>query len=121
MKKITPDLSKTGVGALLAAGMAAVLASTCCIGPLVLITLGFSGAWLANLTALSPYRPIFIVLSLVALWLAWRRIKPRAAVCAPGEVCAAPPVQRSYRALFWFTAGLVALTLVMPRLLPLFY
>ena len=49
-----------GRGALAAGGLAAILASTCCLGPLVLITLGFSGAWIGNLTALEPYRPIFI-------------------------------------------------------------
>ena len=56
-----------GRGALAAGGLAAILASTCCLGPLVLITLGFSGAWIGNLTALEPYRPIFIGVALVAL------------------------------------------------------
>jgi len=50
-------------------GLGAVLASLCCLGPLLLLALGFSGAWLANLTALEPYRPIFIILSLIALFL----------------------------------------------------
>ena len=63
-----------GRGALAAGGLAAILASTCCLGPLVLITLGFSGAWIGNLTALEPYRPIFIGVALVALFFAWRRI-----------------------------------------------
>jgi mercuric ion transport protein len=31
-----------GRGALAAGGIAAILASTCCLGPLVLVTLGFS-------------------------------------------------------------------------------
>ena len=31
-----------GRGALFAGGLAAILASTCCLGPLVLITLGFT-------------------------------------------------------------------------------
>ena len=33
-----------GRGALFAGGVAAILASTCCLGPLVLLMLGFSGA-----------------------------------------------------------------------------
>jgi mercuric ion binding protein len=41
---------------------------------LVLIALGFSGAWIGNLTVLEPYRPIFIGAALVALFFAWRRI-----------------------------------------------
>src|SRR3970282_2820415 len=52
--------TQKGRGALVAGGLAAILASACCLGPLVLITLGFSGAWIGNLTALEPYRPIFI-------------------------------------------------------------
>ena len=59
-----------GRGALAAGGLAAILASTCCLGPLLLITLGFSGAWIGNLTALEPYRPIFIGVALVALFFA---------------------------------------------------
>lgn len=35
---------KTSRGALAAGGLAAILASTCCLGPLVLVALGVSGA-----------------------------------------------------------------------------
>ncbi|MFV2325740.1 mercuric transporter MerT family protein, partial [Escherichia coli] len=51
---------QNGRGALFAGGLAAILASTCCLGPLVLVALGFSGAWIGNLTVLEPYRPLFI-------------------------------------------------------------
>ena len=60
---------KTGRGALFTGGLAAILASACCLGPLVLIALGFSGAWIGNLAVLDPYRPIFIGVALVALFL----------------------------------------------------
>src|ERR1700726_2043704 len=85
---------------LLAGGAAAILASTCCLGPLLLITAGFSGAWISNLTVLEPYRPLFIGAAFAALFLAWRRIWRPAVACAPGEVCAAPPISRTYRRLF---------------------
>ena len=45
---------QNGRGALFAGGLAAILASACCLGPLVLIALGFSGAWIGNLTVLEP-------------------------------------------------------------------
>src|SRR5438445_4692239 len=64
----------SGRGALMAGGLAALLASTCCLGPLVLVTLGVSGAWIGNLTALEPYRPVFLGAALVAMFLAYRRI-----------------------------------------------
>ena len=40
--------------ALLTGGIAAILVSTCCVGPLVPLMLGFSGAWIGNLTVLAP-------------------------------------------------------------------
>ena len=42
----------------------AILASTCCLGPFVLLLLGISGAWISHLTALAPYQPFFLVASL---------------------------------------------------------
>ena len=76
--------SQKGRGALLAGGVAASLASTCCLGPLVLIALGFSGAWIGNLTVLEPYRPVFIGAALLALFFAYRRIFRPAQACKPG-------------------------------------
>jgi len=37
----------------------AILASSCCIVPLVLVTLGASGAWIGNLTVLESYKSLF--------------------------------------------------------------
>ena len=113
--------SQTGRGALIAGGLAAILASTCCLGPLVLVALGFSGAWIGNLSALEPYRPIFIGAALVAMVVAWRRIYRPAQQCKPGEVCAIPQVRTIYKVLFWIVAALVLVALVFPLLAPLFY
>jgi len=46
---------------------AAVAASACCTIPLVLVTLGIGGAWIGSLTALAPYRWIFVSLAVGAL------------------------------------------------------
>ncbi|MDO3384343.1 mercuric ion transporter MerT, partial [Gilvimarinus sp. SDUM040013] len=102
-------------------GLAAILASTCCLGPLVLIALGFSGAWIGNLTVLEPYRPLFIGAALVALFFAWRRIFRPAQVCKPGEVCAVPQVRTTYKLLFGLVTALVLVALGFPYILPLFY
>ena len=110
-----------GRGALMAGGLAAILASTCCLGPLVLITLGFSGAWIGNLTALEPYRPAFIGAALVALLFAWRRIYRPVVACEPGEVCAVPRVRAAYKGIFWIVVALVVIALGFPHVLPLFY
>ena len=110
-----------GTGPLAVGGIAAILASACCLGPLVLVTLGVSGAWIGNLTALEPYRPIFIGAALVAMFFAWRRIYRPVEECQPGEVCAVPQVRTAYKVIFWGVSVLVLIALVFPYVLPLFY
>lgn len=111
----------SGRGVLALGGLAAILASTCCLGPLVLVMLGFSGAWIGNLTVLEPYRPIFIGGALVALFFAYRRIFRPARACTPGEVCAIPQVKATYKMIFWGVSALVVIALAFPYILPLFY
>src|SRR5260370_33112227 len=110
-----------GRGALLAGGLAAILASTCCLGPLILVALGVSGAWIGNLPVLEPYRPLFIGAALVALFFAWRRIFRPARACEPGQVCALPQLRTTSRIIFWIVAALVLIALAFPYVLPLFY
>jgi mercuric ion transport protein len=113
--------SRNGRGALLTGGLAAVLASSCCLGPLVLITLGFSGAWIGNLTVLEPYRPIFIGVAMVALLLAGWHIWRPAVACAPGDVCAVPQIKYGYKLLFAVVLALVLIALVFPYIAHWFY
>jgi mercuric ion transport protein len=113
--------TRTGKGALAAGGLAAVLASACCLGPLVLVTAGLSGAWIGNLTRLEPFRPIFIGAALVAMFFAFRRIYRPASDCKPGEVCALPETRRIYKLIYWVVAGLILVALGFPYVLPLYY
>lgn len=53
----------TGKGSLIAGVLAAIGASVCCVGPLVLLALGIGGTWVSKLTAMEPYRPVFICIS----------------------------------------------------------
>lgn len=111
----------SGRRALYAGGLAAILASTCCLGPLVLLMLGFSGAWIGNLTVLEPFRPYFIAAAVVALGFAYRQIFRPAVACEPGEVCAIPQVRTTYKALFGVVVVLIVTALSYPLLAPLFY
>ncbi|MEO5659523.1 MAG: mercuric ion transporter MerT [Polaromonas sp.] len=119
--KSNPAPATPGRSALLAGAAAAILASTCCLGPLLLILLGFSGAWIGNLSALEPLRPFFIGVAMLALFFAWRRIWRPAADCPPGAVCALPQVRRSYHWLFGLVVLLVLIALVFPYVAPFFY
>ena len=111
--------SKSGVLAL--GSLAAILASTCCLGPLVLIALGFSGAWIGNLTVLEPYRPLLVAVALIALFFAWRRIYRPSEKCLPGEVCALPQTRHLYKILFWAVVVLALIALAFPYVAPFFY
>ncbi|MGH8659957.1 MAG: mercuric ion transporter MerT [Gammaproteobacteria bacterium] len=115
------ETQTTGRAALFAGGLAAILASSCCLGPLVLVALGFSGAWIGNLTAMEPYRPMFIGAALLALFFAGRRIFQPVQACKPGEVCAVPQIRSGYKAMFCVVAALIVTTIAFPYVLPLFY
>jgi len=112
---------RTGSGPLFVGGVTAILASACCLGPLVLVVLGVSGAWIANLTLLEPYRPFFIAAALVALFFAGRSIFRPAQACEPGQVCAVPRTRRMYKILFITVAVLVLIALVFPYVAKFFY
>lgn len=112
---------RTGSGALFVGGLAAVLASTCCLGPLLLVALGLSGAWIGNLARLEPYRPFFIAAALVALFFAGRRIFRPAQACGPGEICAVPRTRQVYKIVFGIVSVLVLIALVFPYVVKFFY
>ena len=115
------DDMKISRGTQLAGGIAAILASTCCLGPLILIGLGISGAWIGNLAILEPYRPIFIGVALIAMFIAGRRIFRPAQECKPGDVCAIPQALFAYKLIFWVVAALILVALAYPSIVPFFY
>ena len=118
---VASSRERTGSGALFVGGLAAVLASTCCLGPLLLVALGLSGAWIGNLTRLEPYRPFFIAAAFLALLFAGRRIFRPAQACGPEEICAVPRTRKIYKVLFVTVSVLVLIALVFPYVVKFFY
>jgi mercuric ion transport protein len=106
---------QTATKQLWAGALAAIVGSLCCVAPLVLITLGISGAWISQLTALEPYRPILIGVMVVFLGLAFRQLYIVPARCAPGEACANPRLQRRQRQIFWVVVVALAALIAFPR------
>ncbi len=109
---------KTGSGALLTGGVAAILASTCCLGPLLLVTLGFGGAWLSRLRVMEAYSNYFLGVALVAMVFAYLRIYRPVQSCKPGELCAIPQVRIAYKIIFWLVMSLIVVALAYPYALP---
>jgi len=123
---LSDDIAKIGDRKrdLAAAGgvIGAVLASSCCIGPLVLITLGASGAWIGNLTALKAYQPIFVTVTLAFLGFGfWRVYGKKSQTCEDGSNCATPTSDRIVKSALWIATGLVSLALTTELWAPLFY
>lgn len=109
---------------LVAAGsvLGAILASSCCIAPLVLITLGLTGTWIGSLTALEPYTPVFVGMTTILLgfgfWHVYR--KPKVA-CEDDSYCATEASGRITKSALWIATLLVLLTLTIDYWAPLFY
>ncbi len=113
-KGVAVRTGSIGPGGLWAAVVTGLLASLCCVGPLVLVAAGIGGAWVSMLTGLDPLRPWLTVLSVGLLGFAhirqWRA--RQRAVCD----CRA----QSLRTVVWLWVGtaLVAGALVAPYVLP---
>ena len=108
----TLSKQRNGSKTLLAAGglIGAVLASSCCIAPLVLITLGVSGAWLSHLTALAPYQGYFMVATVGFLGLGyWHVYAGRASTCAERAACTKPRSILISKIMLWVASALLAL------------
>ena len=103
--------------------LAAIVASVCCLGPFVLVTVGISGAWISNLTAFEPYRPYAVAVAVACLALAYRRIyaAPAPEACEPGTLCAVPQTLRIYKVMFWVVTAMVLVALVFPYTARFFY
>ncbi|MBI1285480.1 MAG: mercury transporter MerT [Thiobacillus sp.] len=100
----------------------AIVASSCCILPLALVTLGVGGAWMGNLTALEPYRPYTISATAVILGIGFWQVylKPRKA-CAEGSYCASPTSGRITKTALWAATVLVLGAATVDYWAPFFY
>ena len=100
--------------------LGALAMSSCCILPLVLFSLGVTGAWIGNLTALYPYKPIFFAITAVFLAGGFYKIyrKPKASACEAGSYCAAPISDRINKITLWSATILVAAAMAFPYVAP---
>ncbi len=121
---VTKQASIASIGGMIAA----FLASLCCIGPVLFAALGVgAGAtgMLANtagfLKAFVPYRPLFIVVALVAIgagfYLVYR--KPKAA-CASDSPCSDSRAGSKSVTLLWIATVLTLFFVLSPYWLEIF-
>jgi mercuric ion transport protein len=113
-----PDRKASGLLAF--AVLASLLASTCCVLPLVLVLVGITGAWMVHLVALKPLTPYAIALTVGALgWAGWLLFRPAAACAIDDPACAT--TRPAMRRVFVGCAVFIALLLGFPLIAPIFY
>lgn len=109
---------------LLATGsvLGAILASSCCIVPFALISLGVSGAWIGQLSALEPFKPYFIGVTALLLALGfWHVYFKKPQPCEDGSYCARPESSRLTQLALWIATALVILATTIDFWAPFFY
>jgi mercuric ion transport protein len=118
-----PDSAGNTAPALTVAGLAALLASGCCVAPLMLALAGVSGAWIGQLRRIEPYSPWLLGLSFVALGLAGWRLFRRApdGVACDADAAACRRANGVARRWFWFVAVLALIPVAVPLAAPWFY
>lgn len=99
----------------------ALLASSCCILPLVLITLGASGPWIGKLTALKAYQPLFVGLTAAFLGYGFWHVYWKSDLDCDDEFCATPRSDRVVKVALWTATALVIVALTTDLWAPLFY
>ena len=118
-----PERGEVGRQRLAAVGgiLAALGAASCCVVPFALFTLGVSGAWIGNLTALEPYQPVFAAFAAVCLGYGFYRVyrRPKTA-CADGSYCASPSSSRVAKIGLWTALVLVLIAVGFPHIAVLF-
>ncbi|AXE64129.1 mercuric transporter MerT family protein [Hyphomonas sp. NPDC076900] len=98
------------------------LASSCCILPLILISVGVTGAWIGQLTQLEPYKPVFMLIA--AGFLAagfWEVYFRKGKHCEDGSDCARPAPSWIKQVALWGGALIVFAALTIETWAPLFY
>jgi mercuric ion transport protein len=98
--------------------LGALAASSCCIVPLILFSLGIGGAWIANLTALAPYKPLFVLGTAGVLGYGFHLVYRKPA-CAEGAGCARPIPNRFVKLALWSATVVVVVAFAFDYVAPL--
>jgi mercuric ion transport protein len=95
--------------------LGAIAASSCCVLPLVFVSLGVSGAWIGNLTALAPYQTYILALTVAVLGHGFYAAYWRPTEACSDGTCERPLPRRSVKIGLWLGAILVVIAVTVPR------
>lgn len=109
------SLKRRRMGTSLGAVVAAFLASLCCMGPVVFVTIGI-GAGLAR--QFEPLRPVFTILTVALMAAGFYSVYGRRgaadseASCSADDMCRIPAANRTRDKIVLWTATLIAVVLL---------
>ena len=112
-----PTSDKSGQApraSLIAAGLAGLGASACCIVPFALMAAGIGGAWMSAFTALEPYRPIFIGVTAIFLAAAFYKLYFVPRQCESNGECVDRVALRRHRTILWSVTVLLVPVVTFP-------
>ncbi len=102
--------SKIIKGSLIASLFSGIVASLCCLGPVVLLSLGVGTAFVGTLTQFAFLRPIAIVIALIFLGLAFWKLYVGPRSCDVKQTCSCAAIH----IIFWIVALIVILAIAFP-------
>ncbi len=114
-ERMETENGDAGARAAAVGGILGALAMTsCCILPLVLFSLGATGAWIAQLGALYQFKwALFAFAGGSLAYGFWKVYRPASRVCDDGT-CERPVNQRFMKGALWTATVVVALSLAFP-------
>ncbi len=99
--------------AVLGAVGAAIGSALCCVGPLVAVALGVSGAGLA--ATFEPLRPYFVAGTVLFLGLGFVALhREERKACEPGRLCASPQIRRRMKRWLWIATAIAIPVVTFP-------
>ncbi|MAX74636.1 MAG: mercury transporter [Nioella sp.] len=97
----------------------ALAMTSCCILPLVLVSFGVTGVFIAQLGVLYQYRWITFALSAAFIGYGfYKAYRPTPAEACADGTCARPMNRTLMRSLLWLATAIVAVAMIFPYLAP---
>lgn len=110
----TPPYKKARI-ALNIGGASAVLASICCLGTFLMITLGFSSAKILYLLTFAEWsRPFFILVALATILFSYNSVWGSTSTCKAKGGCMNEKEIMMYKCYYIFVVSLVVSVLMLP-------
>jgi mercuric ion transport protein len=114
-----PDMVRGRIAAAAGSLFGALAASSCCLLPVVLFTLGAGGAWIGTLVRLAPLQPFFIAATVGCLGIGYWLVYRSRSGCADGETCRTSVADKFVKSVLALATVLVALALGFNFLAPM--